>query len=390
MVERVTGGKALPAEVLEQILARDRRRAAVRRGADQDGARVRPARGRGRPLRAGRAAAAAGDPGDAAGLAHGPARPPGAGQGGGADRRRASAASSPTSCSPRWRRCRRRAAATRSTSWSAPSWSSAAARRRDATYSFKHALVQDAAYQSLLKSRRQQLHARIAEVLEEHFPEVAETRAGAARAPLRRGGPGRAGDRLLAPGRRAGRRALGRSRRRSRTCAGLELLEDAARRAGAARRRSSTLQLALGGPLIATQGYRRPGGRARPTGARASCASSSAIGRAVPGAVRAVASTIVRGRAAGGAELAERAPRPGPTSRDAAARSGGAPCARCIAVLLGEFASGLAAARARRRDRTMRARHRGPLAFATARQRPAWSAGSIGWASGSSASPIRP
>ena len=37
----------------------------------------------------------------------------------------------------------------------------------EATYSFKHALVQDAAYSSLLRSRRQQLHARIAEVLEE-------------------------------------------------------------------------------------------------------------------------------------------------------------------------------------------------------------------------------
>jgi predicted ATPase len=46
----------------------------------------------------------------------------------------------------------------------------------DATYSFKHALVQDAAYQSLLKSRRQQLHARIAQVLEEQLSEVAETR----------------------------------------------------------------------------------------------------------------------------------------------------------------------------------------------------------------------
>ena len=40
----------------------------------------------------------------------------------------------------------------------------------DATYIFKHALVQDAAYQSLLKSRRQQLHARIAQVLGQHFP----------------------------------------------------------------------------------------------------------------------------------------------------------------------------------------------------------------------------
>jgi class 3 adenylate cyclase len=45
----------------------------------------------------------------------------------------------------------------------------------DATYSFKHALVQEAAYQSLLKSKRQQLHARIAEALEEEFPDVGET-----------------------------------------------------------------------------------------------------------------------------------------------------------------------------------------------------------------------
>jgi len=44
-----------------------------------------------------------------------------------------------------------------------------------ATYLFKHALIQDAAYQSLLKSTRQQYHQRIAQVLEEHFPETAET-----------------------------------------------------------------------------------------------------------------------------------------------------------------------------------------------------------------------
>jgi predicted ATPase len=43
----------------------------------------------------------------------------------------------------------------------------------EATYSFKHALVQDTAYQSLLKSRRQQLHARIARTLESRFPETA-------------------------------------------------------------------------------------------------------------------------------------------------------------------------------------------------------------------------
>jgi class 3 adenylate cyclase/predicted ATPase/ABC-type transport system involved in cytochrome c biogenesis ATPase subunit len=42
----------------------------------------------------------------------------------------------------------------------------------EAVYSFKHALVRDAAYESLLKSRRQQLHGQIARTLEERFPAV--------------------------------------------------------------------------------------------------------------------------------------------------------------------------------------------------------------------------
>ena len=45
----------------------------------------------------------------------------------------------------------------------------------DAEYTFKHALVQDAAYQSLLRSKRQEYHLQIAQVLEERFPESAET-----------------------------------------------------------------------------------------------------------------------------------------------------------------------------------------------------------------------
>jgi class 3 adenylate cyclase/predicted ATPase len=45
----------------------------------------------------------------------------------------------------------------------------------DAEYTFKHALVQDAAYSTLLRSRRQQLHARIASILESQFPDVVET-----------------------------------------------------------------------------------------------------------------------------------------------------------------------------------------------------------------------
>lgn len=43
-----------------------------------------------------------------------------------------------------------------------------------ATYTFKHALVRDAAYESLLKSHRQALHARIAATLEQDYPDVVD------------------------------------------------------------------------------------------------------------------------------------------------------------------------------------------------------------------------
>ena len=44
-----------------------------------------------------------------------------------------------------------------------------------ATYLFKHALVQDAAYGTLLREPRRALHARIAETLESQFAEIAQS-----------------------------------------------------------------------------------------------------------------------------------------------------------------------------------------------------------------------
>lgn len=49
-------------------------------------------------------------------------------------------------------------------------------RARSRTYLFKHALIQDTAYDSLPKATRRHLHARIAETLQARFPELAETR----------------------------------------------------------------------------------------------------------------------------------------------------------------------------------------------------------------------
>ena len=114
-----------------------------------------------------------------------------------------------TSCSPRSHRPR--------TSWAKPSisWSLGAGLPPrpppEATYSFKHALVQEAAYQSLLKSKRQQLHAGIADALEQGS---LASRARSTRPTPDGGGAHGQSRRVLAPGRQASDRALGQSRGR--------------------------------------------------------------------------------------------------------------------------------------------------------------------------------
>ena len=82
----------------------------------------------------------------------------------------------------------------------------------DAEYTFKHALVQDAAYSTLLRSRRQQLHARIAATLEEPVSGDRGDAARTAGAALCGSGLGREGGRLLAQGRPAGDRTVGDDR----------------------------------------------------------------------------------------------------------------------------------------------------------------------------------
>ena len=78
-------------------------------------------------------------------------------------------------------------------------------------YTFKHALIQDVAYQSLLRSTRQQFHQRIAQVLEAQFPETRGDATGAGRPALHRGGLRRAGGGLLAAGGPTRQRPLGPS-----------------------------------------------------------------------------------------------------------------------------------------------------------------------------------
>jgi hypothetical protein len=82
----------------------------------------------------------------------------------------------------------------------------------DATYSFKHALAKDAAYRSLLKSMRQQLHARVARVFEERFPAVVENPTRAARLSPDRSRARRARGGCVGASRSRGPRSVGDAR----------------------------------------------------------------------------------------------------------------------------------------------------------------------------------
>jgi class 3 adenylate cyclase/predicted ATPase len=123
-----------------------------------------------------------------------------------------------------------------------------------ATYIFKHALVRDAAYQSLLRTRRQELHAKLATALERDFPQMIETRPELVARHFHEAG---LFERAVEYWLRAGRLAAGRSANVEAIAhlrSGLASL--AALPSGEPRLRLElSLQLALGAPLLATRGF---------------------------------------------------------------------------------------------------------------------------------------
>lgn len=123
-----------------------------------------------------------------------------------------------------------------------------------ATYIFKHALVRDAAYESLLKRRRQDLHAQIGTSIEALFPQLVEVQPELV---ARHFGEAGLAERAIPYWLRAGRIAAARSANMEAIAhlrSGLECAQ--ALSPGASRARFElSLQLALGGPLIATKGF---------------------------------------------------------------------------------------------------------------------------------------
>jgi hypothetical protein len=123
-----------------------------------------------------------------------------------------------------------------------------------AVYSFKHALVRDAAHRSLLRNARQQLHAQIAETLETHFPEMMENQPEFFAQHYAEAG---LGAKSVACWGKAGRRSAGRSAMAEAAAQFQKGLEELALLPDTRERRQQELELrsALGVVLLAVKGY---------------------------------------------------------------------------------------------------------------------------------------
>jgi predicted ATPase len=126
-----------------------------------------------------------------------------------------------------------------------------------ATYLFKHALIQEAAYQSLLRSARQRHHQHIAQVLEARFPELCETQPELLAHHYTEAG---LMEHAIPYWQRAGQRAIQRSanveaiEHLTRGLDILKTLPDTPERA----QQELDLQVALGPALMATKGLAAP------------------------------------------------------------------------------------------------------------------------------------
>ena len=146
-----------------------------------------------------------------------------------------------------------------------------------ATYLFKHALVQDAAYGTLLREPRRALHARIADILESQFADIAErqpellarhcTEAGLI-------------EKAAALWGKAGQRSLERSALVEATAQFTRALDQIAALPGTAalRREQIRLQVALITPLLHVKGYAAPETKSAAERARLLIEQAEALG----------------------------------------------------------------------------------------------------------------
>ena len=257
LVQRLAGDKGLPRNIVDEIVERDRRRAVVRRRDDQGRARNRCVRQPGRSGVRREPVAGGTDPGELARLVDRPPRSSRPGRQGNRTGRRG-------------HRSRVRLRPDRAGGEAAGAELRSGLDRLteagllfcrgappNSSYLFKHALVQDTAYGTLLRSRRHELHARIAAALEQYFADLVERQPELLAHHLTAASDAeRAVDQWLKAGRHAAQRlahfeAIGHFER------GLAILPELPE--GSARdQREIELQLARGLSVLTTEGFASP------------------------------------------------------------------------------------------------------------------------------------
>ena len=139
-----------------------------------------------------------------------------------------------------------------------------------ARYMFKHALIQDAAYASLLRSTRQQVHQQVAQLLEARFPEIVETQPELVAQHYTAAG---CAEQAVRYWQRAGQQASDRSAHLeaiSHLTTGIELLKTLPETPEHTQQ-ALTLHIALGAALQITKGHAAPEVEHAYTQARALC-----------------------------------------------------------------------------------------------------------------------
>jgi predicted ATPase/class 3 adenylate cyclase len=191
-----------------------------------------------------------------------------------------------------------------------------------ALYTFKHALVRDAAYDTLLRGPRQELHARITMVLEQRFPEDVEQQQEILAQHCTLAG---LTERAIGYWSSAGRKSLTRSamiEAAAQFQKGLELLPglpDGPDR----ERRELELQSALGGALVAWKGPAAPEAGEAHVRARTLCEKLGDTGASAPVLMGQFAHDLMRGKLNSARRIAEDLLRLGQSRNDAIARLAG-------------------------------------------------------------------
>ena len=206
----------------------------------------------------------------------------------------------------------------------------------DLEYTFRHALTQEVAYQTLVRATREHYHARVATALETRFPAIADTQPERLAAHYTEAGRARE---AIGYWRSAAERALQRSANReaighlTRALALVERLADPRERV----EQELALQLAIRAPLVALRGYTAPEVERACSRARELCQQAGDLPHLVDALLGLQLYYLVRAQLGTAYEIAQSLQRQAEAAGDTAAAARTGPAVGLIQYFMGDL-----------------------------------------------------